>query len=279
MGHPRYDCHLNQNYHFERAERVEKSSISEYIMAAKPYKLLYALRNKPLNPMILLVFCALVGLATLFFIDDANQGMDFFLAFLGAGISMALLQSALIQNAIQKDNIKLQLFDKRYQVLEAILDSITLVRRDNWDRYMMFGTENDPNFVNRQIFDTEERLYKAAQLSVSIFDTGLIAKIEKVNNAYCAVARSYKKMLVINLHSMEDLSMRDQFMTIVSKHFISPGELDYEKMNAELRDKLPELYLPLLEFSQECDKYVNLIKDLKVLGDFNKYVIIRDLDS
>lgn len=246
---------------------------------AKSSKLLYTLRNKPLNPLVLLIFCTLLGLILLFVIDDANQAMDAFLAFLGTGISMALLQSAIIQNAIQKDNIKLQLFDKRYQVLEVILDSISLVRRDNWDRYMMFGSDNDPNFINRQIFDTEERLYKATQLSISIFDDELVDKIVKVNNAYCAVARSYKKMFVVNLHSLEDQATRDQFMAIVSKHFIAPEGLDYEKMDSELKDKLSELYMPLLEFSQECDNYVTLITDLKVLGDFSKYVIIRDLDS
>ena len=235
--------------------------------------------SKPLNPLILLVFCALLGLVVLFVVADVDRAMDVFLALLGTGISLALLQSAIIQNTIQKDNIKLQLFDKRYQVLEVILDSITLVRRDNWDRCVMFGADQDTNFINRQIFDTEERLYKAAQLSVSIFDTELIGKIEKVNNAYCAVARSYKKMFVTNLHSLEDQAMRDQFMEIVSKHFIAPEGLDYENMDAELKDSLPELYLPLLEFSQECNKYVNLIKDLKILGDFSRYVIIRDLDS
>ena len=246
---------------------------------AKPSKLLYVLKNKPLNPLILLVFCLLIGLALLFLIEDSNRALDIFFVLLGSGISMALLQSAIIQNAIQKDNIKLQLFDKRYQVLEAILDSITLVRRDNWDRFMMFGTENDPNFVNRQIFNTEEKLYKAAQLSVSIFDSELVDKIVQVNNAYCTVARSYKKMFVSNLQSLEDQAKRDKFMSIVSKHFVAPEGLDYEKMDAELKNTLPELYLPLLEFSQECDKYVNLIIDLKVLGDFSKYVIIRDLDS
>ena len=235
--------------------------------------------SKPLNPLIILVFCALLGLVVLLIIDNVDRAMDVFLALLGAGISLALLQSAIIQNAIQKDNIKLQLFDKRYQVLEVILDSIALVRRDNWDRYVMFGSDTNTNIVNRQIIDTEERLYKVTQLSISIFDTELVGKIEKVNNAYCAVAGSYKKMFVTTLLSLENQVMRDQFMAIVSTHFISPEGLDYEKMDAELKDKLPEVYLPLLEFAQECDTYVNLIADLKVLGDFNKYVIIRDIDS
>ena len=42
---------------------------------------------------------------------------------------------------------------------------------------------------------------------------------------------------------------------------------------------IPEQIGHLLEFARECDNYINLMADLKILGDFNKYVIIRDLDS
>lgn len=234
--------------------------------------------SKPVNPLILIVFCALLGLVILLVVEDADRGIEMFMALTGTGISLAVVQTAIIQNAIQKDNIKLQLFDKRYQVLQTILDSMVLVRRDNWDRYMLFGAGNDTNFINHQIIDIEERLFKATQLSISIFDTELIGKIEKVNNAYCVVGRSYKKMFVTNLHNMEDPVMRERFMSIVSKHFIAPESLDYETIDAELKEELPKLYLPLLEFSQECDKYVNLITDLNILADFSKYVIIRDID-
>lgn len=235
--------------------------------------------SKPLNPLVLIVFFALLGLVGMFVVDDVDSGVEMFLALIGTGISLAVVQTAIIQNAIQKDNIKLQLFDKRYQILQTILDSMTLVRRDNWDRYMLFGAGDDTDFINRQIIDTEERLYKATQLSISIFDSELVGKIEKVNNAYCAVASSYKTMLMTNLHTMEDQAMRDQFMGIVAKHFISPAELDYDKLDSELKEALPKIYLPLLEFARECDNYINLMADLKILGDFNKYVIIRDLDS
>ena len=55
--------------------------------------------------------------------------------------------------------------------------------------------------------------------------------------------------------------------------------LNYDSLDAELQSETPELYIPLKEFSDECERYIALISDLKILGDFNKYVIIRDLDS
>lgn len=235
--------------------------------------------TKPLNPLILIVFYALLGLVVVFVIDDADMGFEVFMALLGTGISLAVVQTAIIQNAIQKDNIKLQLFDKRYQVLQTILDSIVLVRRDNWDRYLILGAETEPNFVSHQIIETEERLFQVTQLSTALFDSDLNSKIEKVNNAFCAVARSYKSMLMTNLQIMQDKTLSDKFMLITSKHFAAPQAVNYDSLDAELKAETPELYIPLKEFSDECEKYIKLIADLKILRDFNKYVIIRDLDS
>lgn len=235
--------------------------------------------TKPLNPVLMIVFCALVGLLMLLYSDDINQGINIFLTMLGIGISAAIGQAAIIQNAIHKDNIKLQMFDKRYQILQTLLDSIALVRRDNWDRYLLLGAGDDPQYINRQIIDTEERLYKAVQLSVSLFDVDLNAKMVQVNNAYCAVSRSYKRMFVTNINLLEDIELRARFFAIISKYFASAEELDYQKMDAELKSEVPQLYMPLYEFSQNCEEYVKLIDELKILQDFNKYVIIRNIDS
>lgn len=234
--------------------------------------------TKPLNPVLMIVFCALVGLLMLLYSDDINQGINIFLTMLGIGISAAIGQAAIIQNAIHKDNIKLQMFDKRYQILQTLLDSIALVRRDNWDRYLLLGAGDDPQYINHQIIDTEERLYNAVQLSVSLFDVDLNAKMVQVNNAYCAVSRSYKRMFVTNTNLLEDIELRARFFAIISKYFASAEELDYQKMDAELKSEVPQLYMPLYEFSQNCEEYVKLIDELKILQDFNKYVIIRDID-
>lgn len=66
-----------------------------------------------------------------------DKAMNVFLTFIGLGISAAVVQCAIIQNAIQKDNIKIQLFDKRYKVYQSVLNTITLIKRDNWDRYIL----------------------------------------------------------------------------------------------------------------------------------------------
>ena len=81
-----------------------------------------------------------------------DKSMNVFLTFIGLGISAAVVQCAIIQNTIQKDNIKIQLFDKRYKVYQSVLNSITLIKRDNWDRYILFRG----NDINQQFLLVED---------------------------------------------------------------------------------------------------------------------------
>ena len=103
-----------------------------------------------------------------------DKSMNVFLTFIGLGISAAVVQCAIIQNTIQKDNIKIQLFDKRYKVYQSVLNSITLIKRDNWDRYILFRG----NDINQQFLLVEEELYKSAILSLFLFDDDIYLKLK-----------------------------------------------------------------------------------------------------
>ena len=109
------------------------------------------------QPIWLIVFFTLIGLIPLF----VENNIDLFFVCIGTGISIAVVLCAITQNRIQKDNIKLQLFDKRYKVFQVLLDSKTLLERDNWGRYLILKKFD----VSTIIFDIEERLYNATQIS------------------------------------------------------------------------------------------------------------------
>lgn len=105
------------------------------------------INSTPLNPIILILFFTIVGGVLMIILEDNENSMDYFLSCVGLGISAAVVQCTLIQNRIQKDNIRIQLFDKRYGVFQSVLDTITIIKRDNWDRYILFN-END---INKQM--------------------------------------------------------------------------------------------------------------------------------
>ena len=71
-----------------------------------------------------------MGVILLVVLNGNEKSMDYFLSCVGLGISAAVVQCTLIQNRIQKDNIKIQLFDKRYSVFQSVLDTITLIKRE-----------------------------------------------------------------------------------------------------------------------------------------------------
>ena len=64
------------------------------------------------QPIWLIVFFTLIGLIPLF----VENNIDLFFVCIGTGISIAVVLCAITQNKIQKDNIKLQLFDKLCQI-------------------------------------------------------------------------------------------------------------------------------------------------------------------
>ena len=70
------------------------------------------------NTTLIIVSCTIIGCILLIFFRSDDNAIEYFLSCIGLGISIAVMQCAQIQNQIQKDNIKIQLFDKRYSVFQ-----------------------------------------------------------------------------------------------------------------------------------------------------------------
>lgn len=98
----------------------------------------YKLKPQKWIPIGIIIFFILICCLVTNIISPNDKTMNIFLTSFGLGISAAVVYCSIIQNVIQKDNIKIQLFDKRYRVYQAVLDTITLIKRDNWDRYILY---------------------------------------------------------------------------------------------------------------------------------------------
>ena len=232
------------------------------------------INRTPLNPIILIVFFTIAGGFLMISLGDDKNSMEYFLTCVGLGISAAVVQCTLIQNRIQKDNIKIQLFDKRYSVFQSVLDTITLIKRDNWDRYILFK-END---INKQMILIEENLYKSVQLSVCLFDNDLHSKLVEVNNAFCKVTKAYKNMLTANLEELADQGNAQEYLSVLTTHILSSAGLGSEKYENDLKVKFPNVYINLMEFSKECEAYMVFIEQCRILKDLGKYVVVSKLD-
>ena len=229
------------------------------------------LNNTPLNPLLIILFFIIIGAVLLVSLDS----VEYFISLSGLGVSMAVVQCALIQNRIQKDNIRIQLFDKRYSVFQSVLDTVTIIKRDNWDRYILFN-END---VNKQMISIEENLYKSVQLAVCLFDSDLHSKLVDVNNAFCKVTRAYKTIITDNLEIFDSQEKTQDYMNILSSNLLSNSGLGSEEYNAELKCKFPDVYANLMKFCDECNSYLTFIEDSGIMQELGRYIVVSKLDE
>ena len=238
-----------------------------------------SLFNRPLNPIFLVLAFTLIASIIAILMKDNPQVLTYFFTVIGIGMSAAVVQCYIIQNEIQKDNIKLHMFDKRYHVLQTVLDSITLVQRDNWDRLILLSSEQARQCdINTQIIDIEERLRQSVNLSIALFDPNLSNKLSIVSMAYNKVAKAYKDMLIQNITCLQDSEIKKQtFINLMAKYYTDVDDSAASKFNQELKKELPDIYEEIAEFTQECSRFLKVIDDTNILKDFNKYIIIRDL--
>ena len=233
------------------------------------------INNTPLNPILLILFFTIIGGFILVSLENNENSMEYFLSCVGLGISAAIVQCTLIQNRIQKDNIKIQLFDKRYNVFQSVLDTITIINRDNWDRCILFNKID----INEQMLLVEENLYKSVQLSVCLFDNDLNSKLVTVNNAFCNVTKAYKNMLTANIENLNNQNKAHEFTSVLNSYLLSKEGLGFEKYEKNLKNKFPNVYINLMEFTKECDAYIKLVDESGIIKDFGKYVVVSKLDQ
>ena len=202
-----------------------------------------------------------------------EKDINYFLSCISVGVSILIVYCSWKQNRIQQNNAKIQLFEKRYSVFQSVLDTVTVIKRDNWDRYILFS-END---INKQMLLIEENLYKSVQLSICLFDNDLHSKLVLVNNAFCEVSEAYKNMITNSLKNL-DTKSKDDFVSAISGHIISLNGFNSKEYESDLKTKFPHIYINLTEFSKECEKYLNFINKCGIIKDFGKYIIVNELD-
>lgn len=233
------------------------------------------IRTTPLNPIIPIISFIILGGITLIVLEDNKNAFEYFLSCIGIGISIAVVQCAFIQNQIQKDNIKIQLFDKRYSVFQCVLSSVTIIKRNNWDRYILFN-KND---INEQMLQIEENLYNSTQLSMCLFDKDIYSKLVNVNNAFCKVAKSYKDMLIKIQGTFTSKEAIEEYSTIVNLYILSPNGFRTKEYEEELKNKYPRIYINLMDFSKECESYLSLIDETGIIQDLGNYIIVYNLEK
>ena len=86
-------------------------------------------------------------------------------------------------------------------------------------------------------------------------------------------------MLTQSVISLQESDNKLQtFVNLMAKYHTDAEDSATSKFDQELEKELPNVYKKINEFNQECSRFLKVIDNTNILKDFNKYVIIRDLD-
>ena len=164
---------------------------------------------------------------------------------------------------------------RRYKIYLSVIDSITIIRRNNWDRCILFNEETN---VSKQILEIEENLYCSVQLSPCLFNKELVDKLTNINNAFCNVAESYKALLISNLELCSSEEGKQKFIDTYKLFLLSTQQEDTKGFEEQLKEQLPKMYINLMEFSNECERYLAFVEQTGIIKDFSHYIVVKDLD-
>ncbi len=179
------------------------------------------------------------------------------------------------QNLISKQNIKLQLFDKRYKVFEAIVSSSRVVSERNYSNQILSIGLDDPNFINKKVIESVEKMHDAAILSQTLFDKELSVKIFKAYNKYKALADIHFK--IIKQHIA--ITANKDFLALYQALLISTDADETARLEAELNLKIPTFEPINNHFNSEVAHFNEWIEESGLHKDFDKYLMISELDK
>lgn len=227
------------------------------------------------NEIAITILYGLIALALFWVTCDFN----ILIGFIGLFLAVMMYITAKQQNQIQKDNIKLQMFDKRYKVFETVIHSADIVNKKDYSDFVLSGNL-DPFAINKLVSDINVDLKNQTLLSKSLFDKDIFEIIREISLRFNEVANLHFKLYKQNIRINEtDPNRFYQFGQLYAKSLLATAPTDIDSLDAELKKEFPDIYLTIIEFNNAVSNYEKYIKDSRFLANIGKYIIIKDLDK
>lgn len=85
-------------------------------------------------------------------------------------------------------------------------------------------------------------------------------------------------MITASLENINDSNKAQEYKSILNSHIFSNKGLNSKDYENELKEKFPNVYINLMEFSKECDSYITFITKNDIIKEISKYVDISKSD-
>lgn len=204
---------------------------------------------------------------------------DSFLTIIQICIAWIVCIVAVVFNAkqieIQKNNIKLQMFEKRYKVFQTIVEAKTLINRDD---YILNGITQNGYFESfeSRITDSFENLRQQTILSLALYDDSIFQKMGGIQERYQKAIIEYR-LLPIKVAKSKSKIVKKQISEI-QKILISYAN-DPTKMNKELDYLLPGFSDSFIHWSETVGAFNDYINSCGIMKDFDEYLKVENLDK
>ena len=86
-------------------------------------------------------------------------------------------------------------------------------------------------------------------------------------------------MLTANLENLANQGNAQEYLSVFTTHILSSAGLGSEKYENDLKEKFPNVYINLIEFSKECEAYITFVEECEILKDLGRYVVVDKLDK
>ena len=183
------------------------------------------------------------------------------------------------QNSLQKANIKLALYDKRYKIYEVIVRTKHLSDTADMVKWNL-QRKGEESYIISQMSEIHDELYNASVVAHTVFPKEIALKVEE---AY----KLFNMTILEHLHAVKKLEeiAPDDFDKLMK---LSRELKDISKQNLDTVDRehafaLLSKFVTMTNYTpsqyKKRKEYMNWLSESKILEDIQPYITIDKLDE
>lgn len=178
------------------------------------------------------------------------------------------------QIKVQKDNIKFQLFDKRYAVFQSVVDARHLLNRDD---HFLIGAYDNNHFleVGRLLVEMQNKLRDALFVSQCLFDKNIFERMNVILSLFMATRREFYNLNITGATLTQQITEKQklEFQQVVTIY-----ANDIDQMAIELEKIMPNIRSVLKKWQDAVLAFNDYIDTSGITKDFDEYLMVQNLE-
>ena len=186
------------------------------------------------------------------------------------------------QNDLQKANIKLVLYEKRFQVYQAIIQTKSLHECDYaLSKRLLREDDKIPQTVVSRMYNIRNELYQSSVIAHTIFPQELAKKIEETYRRFDEVIIEHLDIIdkdSVLIKNSSDTELAKILQLTKELRDLTPQTVDISKHLPLMQDFINIFNVDNVRYEKRTE-YYNWLIESKVLEEIQSYITIESLDK